>query len=112
MSSESCATSPIMRVVAWGCITAVPRFGMLLAKSAMQGFTYRYALAGMIEAIVALCHSAFRMLQFWKSAALLLISFWHPQHTFEASNSSQEKEVCQPQDDPMDGAERSSVPEV
>ncbi len=46
-------------VVAWACIIAVPFFAMFLAKTVTHGYTDRYALSGLIGAIVALCHLGF-----------------------------------------------------
>lgn len=59
-------------VVAWACIIAVPVFAMLLAKFVTHGFTERYALAGMIGAIVALCHLGFVVAPRPRSFPLLL----------------------------------------
>jgi hypothetical protein len=59
-------------VVAWASITAVPLFAMLLAKFVTHGFTERYALAGIIGAIVALCHFGFAVAPRPRSFPLLL----------------------------------------
>jgi hypothetical protein len=59
-------------VVAWGCIVAVPFFAMMLAKFVTHGFTERYALTGMIGAIVALCHFGFAVAPRPRSFPLLL----------------------------------------
>jgi hypothetical protein len=59
-------------VVAWGCIIAVPFFAMFLAKFVTHGFTERYALAGIIGAIVAICHFGFAVAPRPRSFPLLL----------------------------------------
>jgi hypothetical protein len=59
-------------VVAWACIIAVPLFAMLLAKFVTHGFTERYALAGIIGAMVALCHFGFALAPRPRSFPLLL----------------------------------------
>ncbi|HEX2918385.1 MAG TPA: glycosyltransferase family 39 protein [Edaphobacter sp.] len=59
-------------VIAWGCITAVPFFAMLLAKYVTHGFTDRYALAGIIGAVVVLCHFGFSVAPRPRSFPLLL----------------------------------------
>lgn len=59
-------------VVAWACIVAVPFFAMFLAKFVTHGFTERYALAGMIGAIVMLCHFGFAVAPRPRSFPLLL----------------------------------------
>lgn len=59
-------------VVAWGCIIAVPFFAMLMAKTVTHGYTDRYALAGIIGAIVALCHFGFSVAPRPRSFPLLL----------------------------------------
>ena len=59
-------------VVAWACIIAVPFFAMFLAKTVTHGYTDRYALAGMIGAIVALCHLGFAVAPRPRSFPLLL----------------------------------------
>ncbi|HEX2918384.1 MAG TPA: glycosyltransferase family 39 protein [Edaphobacter sp.] len=59
-------------VIAWASITAVPLFAMLLAKFVTHGFTERYALAGIIGAIVALCHFGFAVAPRPRSFPLLL----------------------------------------
>jgi hypothetical protein len=59
-------------VVAWGCIIAVPFFAMLMAKTVTHGYTERYALAGIIGAIVALCHFGFAVAPRPRSFPLLL----------------------------------------
>lgn len=59
-------------VVAWASITAVPLFAMLAAKFVTHGFTERYALAGIIGAIIALCHFGFAVAPRPRSFPLLL----------------------------------------
>lgn len=59
-------------VVAWACIVAVPAFAMVMAKTVTHGFTERYAIAGMIGAIVTLCHFGFSIAPRPRSFPLLL----------------------------------------
>jgi hypothetical protein len=59
-------------VIAWGCITAVPFFVMVLAKTVTHGYTERYAITGMIGAIVVLCHFGFSITPRPRSFPLLL----------------------------------------
>jgi len=77
-SYEQADSQPILRhfstyeVIAWGCIIAVPFYAMFLAKFVTHGFTERYALAGIIGAIVALCHFGFAVAPRPRSFPLLL----------------------------------------
>ncbi|HEU4635047.1 MAG TPA: glycosyltransferase family 39 protein [Edaphobacter sp.] len=59
-------------VVAWASIAAVPVFAMLLAKFVTHGFTERYAMSGIIGAIVVLCHFGFAVAPRPRSFPLLL----------------------------------------